>query len=291
MPLADISFLPLHPQPYLLPASRTNLCAFPPLGFPLLLCVFLGRDCPLPPPPERVSEGWGSPARGIAPCSWPPPSAKGLAVGESQSGLKMFKLCVKKLIVFNVLLHFIFSQGAHWPAHSQQAAPGAGALLIGNPVQDHVPLGSSWLLCEDGACELTPREHAADQASVLSALPKGAPGFLGKAGADMVCSSRLARWVTTPSKLLLNLFFFHILTYKTGLMRIPLHFRHQFQRVLFSHHQAILSPQLSVLQCNSVLTLSSWRQHQIPQVKGSVLTRLLFRCQCKCWLSPVLLTC
>ena len=35
-------------------------------------------------------------------------------------------------------------------------------------------------------------------------------------------------------------------------------------------HQAILWHQLGVLKFNSILILSAWRQHQIPQVKGSV---------------------
>lgn len=34
-----------------------------------------------------------------------------------------------------------------------------------------------------------------------------------------------------------------------------------------STHQAILRHQLSILQCSSILTLSSWSLHQIPQVK------------------------
>ena len=37
------------------------------------------------------------------------------------------------------------------------------------------------------------------------------------------------------------------------------------------HRQAILRHHLGVLQFNSILTLSTWRLHQIPQVKGSVL--------------------
>ena len=56
LPLADITFLLLHPQPYLLPASGTNLCAFPPLVFPLLLCIFLGWAFSPPPP---LLPGWG----------------------------------------------------------------------------------------------------------------------------------------------------------------------------------------------------------------------------------------
>ena len=36
-------------------------------------------------------------------------------------------------------------------------------------------------------------------------------------------------------------------------------------------HQAILGHQLGVLQFNSILALSTRRQHQIPHVKGSVL--------------------
>lgn len=36
-------------------------------------------------------------------------------------------------------------------------------------------------------------------------------------------------------------------------------------------HQAILRHQLDVLYFNSILTLSSWRQHQIPEIKSSVL--------------------
>ena len=37
----------------------------------------------------------------------------------------------------------------------------------------------------------------------------------------------------------------------------------------FQHHQAILRHHLGVPQFNSSLTLSTWRQYQIPQVKGS----------------------
>lgn len=36
------------------------------------------------------------------------------------------------------------------------------------------------------------------------------------------------------------------------------------------HHQTILGHQLSILKFNSILTLSTWTQHQTPQVKGSV---------------------
>ena len=39
--------------------------------------------------------------------------------------------------------------------------------------------------------------------------------------------------------------------------------------VCFSPDQAVVGHQLGVLLCNSVLTLSLWRQHQILQVKGS----------------------
>ena len=35
-------------------------------------------------------------------------------------------------------------------------------------------------------------------------------------------------------------------------------------------HQAIWQHQLDVLKCISVLTLSTWREHRVPQVKGSV---------------------
>ena len=46
----------------------------------------------------------------------------------------------------------------------------------------------------------------------------------------------------------------------------------QFQCVVdFHHQQEILGHQLSVLQFNSVMTLSAWRQLQIPCVMGSVL--------------------
>ena len=39
----------------------------------------------------------------------------------------------------------------------------------------------------------------------------------------------------------------------------------QFQCLVdFHHQQAILGHQLSVLQFNSVMTLSAWRQPQIP---------------------------
>lgn len=37
-----------------------------------------------------------------------------------------------------------------------------------------------------------------------------------------------------------------------------------------SHQQAILWTQLNILHFNRILTLSTWRQHQEPQVKGSV---------------------
>ena len=40
--------------------------------------------------------------------------------------------------------------------------------------------------------------------------------------------------------------------------------------VVFLYHQAILLHQLGVLQFNSVLTLSTLRQHQITQFKGLV---------------------
>lgn len=81
-----------------------------------------------------------------------------------------------------------------------------------------------------------------------------------------------------PSKILLNLFFLHVLTYKTGVLRIiPL--PTTITTCAFSHHQAVLPPQWRVLQPNSVLTLSTWRWHQIPGVKGSVLTGLPIRCQ------------
>lgn len=36
-------------------------------------------------------------------------------------------------------------------------------------------------------------------------------------------------------------------------------------------HQAILGYQRGVREFSSILTLSTWRQHQIPQLKGSVL--------------------
>lgn len=39
---------------------------------------------------------------------------------------------------------------------------------------------------------------------------------------------------------------------------------------VFLPHQEILRHQPSVLQCNSTLTLSTRRQHQVPQVKGLV---------------------
>ena len=42
-------------------------------------------------------------------------------------------------------------------------------------------------------------------------------------------------------------------------------------KVFSPHHRAILWHQTGVVQFNSILTLSTWRQHQIPQVKGSVL--------------------
>lgn len=38
----------------------------------------------------------------------------------------------------------------------------------------------------------------------------------------------------------------------------------------FSHHQAMLQHQLDVLQVSSILTLFTWRSHQILQVKGSI---------------------
>lgn len=41
-------------------------------------------------------------------------------------------------------------------------------------------------------------------------------------------------------------------------------------------HQAILQHQLGVLQFNSGQTLSTWREHQIPQAKGLVLRE--FKC-------------
>lgn len=40
-----------------------------------------------------------------------------MAVVKSQSGLKVSKICVKKLIILNFLLHFNFLQGTHWDAH------------------------------------------------------------------------------------------------------------------------------------------------------------------------------
>ena len=43
---------------------------------------------------------------------------------------------------------------------------------------------------------------------------------------------------------------------------------HQLQHVWYTHQQAILRHQVAVLQFNSIL---SWRQYQIPQVKGSIL--------------------
>lgn len=50
----------------------------------------------------------------------------------------------------------------------------------------------------------------------------------------------------------------------------------------FPPHQMIPQHQLGVLQLSSILTPSTWRQHQIPQVKGSVLQdcppQLRFRC-------------
>ena len=56
----------------------------------------------------------------------------------------------------------------------KQAGPEAGAFLIGNLGQDHVPLGSSWRLCEDSGCgESTPKEPVSPGAPALPACLEG----------------------------------------------------------------------------------------------------------------------
>ena len=55
--------------------------------------------------------------------------------------------------------------------------------------------------------------------------------------------------------------------------------------LFFPHCQAFVQRQLNVLQFNSILMLSTWRQHQIPQVKASFLQDCPYRFR----LSPVLL--
>ena len=65
----------------------------------------------------------------------------------------------------------------------KQTGPEAGAFLIGNLGQDHVPLGSSWRLCEDSGCgESTPKEPVSPGAPALPACLEGAPGCLGRTG-------------------------------------------------------------------------------------------------------------
>ena len=102
-----------------------------------------------------------------------------------------------------------FSQGAH---ALKQARPEAGAFLIGNLVQDHVPLGSSWRLCEDSGCgESTPKEPVPRGASALPAFLEGAPGCLGRTGWGWGWYSLqfLAHPLgDLPSNVLINLFSF-----------------------------------------------------------------------------------
>ena len=52
-----------------------------------------------------------------------------------------------------------------------------------------------------------------------------------------------------------------------------------------------LQHQLGILQCHSTLTLSTWRQHQIPQVKGSVRPTKLPPSNADANLRPQVITC
>ena len=55
-------------------------------------------------------------------------------------------------------------------------------------------------------------------------------------------------------------------------------------------HQTIIQCQRGVLQFNSVLMLSAWRQHQAPGLRNQPhKTALHSDTSCKTWLSPVLL--
>ena len=52
-----------------------------------------------------------------------------------------------------------------------------------------------------------------------------------------------------------------------------------------------LQHQLGILQCHSTLTLFTWRQHQIPQVKGSVRPTKLPPSTADANLQPQVITC
>lgn len=114
---------PSPPQPYLLPASRTNLCAFLLWASPSPTLHFPGQGAGLP-----SLEFWAMFPRSVKPhaCSWPPHSVRAWATAEvkSRSGLKMFKL----ILIF--LLPFIFSQDTVWDAPPQQEEPGAGLFSL-----------------------------------------------------------------------------------------------------------------------------------------------------------------